>query len=57
MRSRNLDKPHRTILDDLVGELLPDVDLLGSFASADDVVASFDARGVVLVSRGELFSA
>ncbi len=51
-RSRNLDKPHRTIFDDLVGEALPDVDVLGSFASADDVVSLFVARGIVLVYRG-----
>ncbi len=54
MCGRNLDEPHRTILYDFVGEVLPDVDVLqvGSFASADDVVAPFDARGVVLVYRG-----
>ncbi len=32
---RNLDEQHRTILDDFVGEVLPDVDVLGSFTSAD----------------------
>jgi hypothetical protein len=43
-----------TSLDDLVGEVLPDVDVLDSFASADDVVAPFDARSVVLVYWGGL---
>ncbi len=37
-----------------MGEVLPDVDVLGSFTSADDVVALFDARRVVLVYRGRL---
>ncbi len=53
-RCRKLDKPHHTILNDLVGEVLPDVDVLGLFASADDVVAPFDAHCVVLVYRGGL---
>ncbi len=32
-----------------MGEVLPDVDMLSSFPSANDVVAQLDARGVVLV--------
>ncbi len=36
LRRRNLDQPHRTILDGFVGEVLPDIDVLGSFTSADD---------------------
>ncbi len=34
-----LDQPHCTILDDFVGKLPPDVDLLGAFTSSDDVVS------------------
>ncbi len=37
-----------------MGEVLLNVDVLGSFTSADDVVAPLDARGVVLVYRGGL---
>ena len=37
-----------------MGEVLPDVDVLGSFTSADNAVAPFDARSVVLVYRGRL---
>ena len=48
-RGRDLDEPHLTILDDLVGEVLPDVDVLGTFPSADDDVAPLDACSVVLV--------
>ena len=48
-RRRNLDQPHLTILNDFVGEVLPDVDVLGTFPSSNDVVTPFDARGVVLV--------
>ena len=32
-------------------EVLPDVDVLGTFPSADDVVTPLDTRGVVLVNR------
>ena len=48
------DEPHLTVLDDLVGEVLPDVNVLGTFTAADDVVTPLDARGVVLVYRGRL---
>ena len=51
-RGRDLDEQLWTVLDDLVGEVLPDVDVLGTFPSADDVVTALDARGVVLVYRG-----
>ncbi len=34
-----------------MGEVLPDVDVLGTFPSADDVVTPLDACGVVLVYR------
>ena len=49
---RHLDEPHLAILDDLVGEVLPDVDVLGSLTAADDVVAPFNTRRVVPVDRG-----
>jgi hypothetical protein len=44
----------RTILDDFVDEVLPHVDVLGLFTSANDVVAPFNARGVVLAYWGRL---
>ena len=53
-RGRDLDKPHCPILDDFMREVLPDVNVLGPFSSADDVVAPFDARGVVLVYQSRL---
>ena len=40
-----------SILNDLVGEVLPDVDVLGSLPSADDVVTALDARCVVFLDR------
>jgi hypothetical protein len=43
--------PHLAILDDLVSEVLPDVDVLGPLASTHDVVSPLDARGVVLKHR------
>ena len=49
---RHLDEPHLAVLNDLVGEVLPNVDVLGSLTAADDVVAPFNTRRVVLVDRG-----
>ena len=40
------------LLDHLVGEVLPNVDVLGSLTAADDVIAPFNTRSVVLVDRG-----
>ena len=39
------------ILNNLVSEVLPDVDVLGSLPSADDVVSPLDALRVVFVDR------
>ena len=41
----------QTILNNLVGEVLPDVDVLGSLSSTNDVVTPLDARCVVLKDR------
>ena len=46
---RHHDEPHLVVLDHLVGEVFPDVDVLGSLTAADDVVAPFNTRRVVLV--------
>ncbi len=40
---------HLAILDELVGEVLPDVNVLGALPSTDDVDFPLDARLVVLV--------
>jgi hypothetical protein len=39
-----------------VGEVLPDVDVLGSLPSADDFVTPLDARSVVLVGATRVTS-
>jgi hypothetical protein len=39
-------------MNHFVGEVLPDINVLGSFPTSNDGVAPFDARGVVLVDRG-----
>ena len=39
------------VLIDLVGEVLPNVDVLSSLPSTDDVVAPLDARRFVFVDR------
>jgi hypothetical protein len=56
LRSVDSDQAEVTILDCLVGEVLPsespevaDVNVLRSFPSSDNVVAPFDARVVVFV--------
>ena len=54
MLSRQPDQPHFNILDDFVGEVLPDVNVLGSLTAADDVVDPFNTRRFVLVDRGSL---
>ena len=51
--SGDTDEEHLAILNNLVGEVLPDVDVLGSgsLPSADDVVTPLDARRVVVVDQ------
>ncbi len=46
-RCGDADDQHLAILNDLVGEALPDVDVLGSLPSADDVVTPHDWSLVV----------
>ena len=53
---RHLDEPHLAVLDHLVGEVLPNVDVLGSLTAADDVVAPLNTRRGVLVDGGKLFN-
>ena len=53
-RSRDADKLHVAILDDLMGEVFPDVNVLGALPAADDIVPPFDTRCVVLVHRSRL---
>jgi hypothetical protein len=45
---------HFTILNYFVGEVLPVVDMVGSFTPANDVVTLLNAPVVVLVDRGGL---
>ncbi len=44
----DLYEPHLAVLDDHVGEVLPDVNMLGSLSSAHDVVSPLDAGSYVL---------
>ena len=53
-RSRDADKLHVAILDDLMSKVFPDVNVLGALAAADDIVPPFDTCSVVLVHRGRL---
>ena len=46
-RSGDADEQHLVILDDLVGEVLQDANVLGSLPSTYDVVSPLDARRVV----------
>ena len=48
-RRGDADEQHLAILNNLMGEVLPNVDVLDSLPSADDVVTPLDARRVVFV--------
>ena len=48
-RRGDADEQHLAILNDLVGEVLPNVDVIGSLSAAD--VTSLDTRRLVLVDR------
>ena len=50
-RSRDADKLHVAILDDLMGKVFPDVNVLGAFPSASDIVPPFDTCRIILVHR------
>ncbi len=53
--SRDADKLHVAILDDLMGEVFPDVNVLGALpAAADAIVPPFKTCRIVLVHRGWL---
>ncbi len=47
----NVDESHAPILNSLISKMLTDVDVLGTLAFADDMVAPFDARRIVLIDR------
>ena len=51
IRGRYRDELEMSILNGLMCEMLPDVNVLGTLASTDDVVTPFDARCVVLEHR------
>ncbi len=53
-RSRDADKLHVAILDDLMGKVFPDVNVLGAFPSAIDIVPPFDTCRIILVHRSWL---
>ena len=48
-RSRDADKLHVAILNDLMGKVFSDVNVLGTLPAADDIVPPFDTCSVVLV--------
>jgi hypothetical protein len=52
--SRDADMLHVAILDDLMGEVFPDVNVLGAPPAADDIVPPFNTCRIVLVHRGWL---
>ena len=49
LRGVDPDQAEMTILDRLVGEVLPDVNVLRTLTASNNVVAPFDARIVVFV--------
>jgi hypothetical protein len=53
-RRSDLNEPHLAILDYLVGEVLPDVNVLGSLTSANEVDTPLDVGYQVLSSNTEV---
>ena len=53
-RSRDADKLHVAILDDLMGKVFPEVNVLGALSAADVIVLPFDTCSGVFVHRGRL---
>ena len=56
-RSQDADKLHVAILNDLMGKVSPDVNVIGALPAADDIVPPltlFPPCRVVLVHRGRL---
>ena len=52
IRGRHCEELEVSILNSLMREMLPDVDVLSTLASTDDVVAPFNARRVILEDWG-----
>ena len=48
----NFDESHVSILNSLMSKMLADVDVLSTFASADNVVSPFNACCVVFIDWG-----
>ena len=55
-RLGDADEQDLSMLNDLVGEVLPDVDVLGSLPSADDVVTPLDVRRIVRTGVGDAWT-
>ncbi len=51
LRRRDPKQTEVSELDGLVRKVLANVDVLGTFSPADDIVAPLDTRSVVLVDR------
>ena len=54
---RGVDSNHTqvAILDSFMGEVLPDVDVLGALSASNNIVTPLDASVVVLIDRGPGF--
>ncbi len=48
----DFDQEHHPILDGFMRKMHAEINVLGAFTAADDMVAPFDARRVVLVHGG-----
>ncbi len=48
-RSRDADQLHVAILDNFMRKVLPDVNVLGVFPAANDVVFSLNARSILFI--------
>ena len=57
LRGVDSNQAQVSILDHLVGKVLPDVDVLGTFSASDNVVAPFTQTSFIIMSnKGRLHS-
>ncbi len=51
LRGADPNQKQMSILNHLMGEVLPDVNMLGAFSTSNNVIAPLNASTVVLVDR------
>ena len=55
LRSVDSNQAQVSVLDCFMGEVLPNVNVLGALSASDDVVTQLNASVIVLIDRGPRF--